>query len=53
MNKHKLQQLCKIVILLKKQLVITVEIFFGLVLRSFDPPKGAILKNYSMFYFDI
>ena len=52
MSKRK-HQWCYIVVL-NKQLVKTVEIFFELrVMGSFDPSKGAILKNYSMLYFEI
>ena len=37
-----------------KQLIKTVEKFFKLhVVGSFDPSKDNILKNYSMFYFEI
>ena len=43
-----------IVVLLNKHLLKTVEISFELhVEGSFDPSKGAILKNDSMFYSDI
>ena len=50
MNKRKLRW-CQIIVLLNKPLVKTVDIFFELhVVGSFDPSKGAILKNYSVFY---